>query len=107
MSLFHEHFQQISRFSGAQALKHDCKPLNYNAKLIDYIYMYVLSLNCNPDIFNYIWESGVGMMIISYIVWAHEFLWNSKENTKKLENALAHLCVGKVIFKKCYGKGYY
>lgn len=69
--------------------------------------MYTLSLNCNPDIFNYIWESGVGMMIISYIVWAHEFLWNSKENTKKLENALAHLCVGKVIFKKYYGKGYY
>lgn len=37
-------------------------------------------------------------MIILYIVWAQNFLWNNKENTKKIENLLAHVYVGEVIF---------
>lgn len=68
---------------------------------------YFLSVNCNPEIFSYISESGLIMMIILYIVWAQNFLCNSEENTKKIESMLAHVCVGKVIFKKLYIKRYY
>lgn len=42
------------------------------------------------------------MMVILYFVWAQNFLCNSKENTKKIENMLAHVYVGKVIFIKLY-----
>lgn len=63
-----------------------------------FISFYFLSVNCNPEIFRYISESGLSMMIILHIVWVQYFLWNSKQNTR-LENTLAHVCVGKVIFK--------
>lgn len=38
-------------------------------------------------------------MTVVYIVWAQHFLWNSKENTKKLENTWTHVCVGELFSK--------
>lgn len=70
---------------------------------------YFLSGNYNPGVFCYISESGLGMIIIAYIVWAQDAFWNRKKinkNTKKLENTLALVCAGKVIFKKLYVKWY-
>lgn len=45
-------------------------------------------------------------MVILYIVWFQYFFWTSKESTKKLENTLALVCAGKVIFEKLYVKWY-
>lgn len=38
----------------------------------------------------------------STVLHTQHLLRNSKENTKKLENTLTHVCVGEVIFRKIY-----